>query len=71
MTINQALEHDNASGAQVLFELDAIATLIEQFKAKYPHTFHCLCEEGISTGEMSLGDAQSAFSWVDNFLVES
>jgi len=71
MNINQSLENDNASGAQVLVELDAIASLIEQFKGKYPSTFQHLCEEGISTGEMTLGDAESAFQWVANFLVES
>lgn len=71
MEINQALLNDNASGAEVLLALDAIATLVTQFKAKYPHTFHCLCEAGVSTGEMTLGDAESAFEWVANFLAES
>jgi hypothetical protein len=71
MEINQALETDNASGAEVLIALDAIASLVAQFKTKYPHTFNYLCEAGISTGEMTLGDAESAFEWVANFLVEA
>lgn len=71
MEINQALESDNASGSEVLRELDVIATLVAQFKAKYPNTFNYLCETGVSTGEMTLGDAESAFDWVANFLVES
>ncbi|MGI2908344.1 hypothetical protein [Tolypothrix sp. VBCCA 56010] len=71
MEINQALEQDNATGSEILIALDAIASLVAQFKAKYPTTFHCLCEAGLSTGEMTLGDAESAFEWVANFLVES
>lgn len=71
MEINQALLNDNASGAEVLRELDAIASLVAQFKAKYPHTFSYLCEAGLTTGEMTLGDAESAFEWVANFLVEA
>ncbi|GAX46176.1 hypothetical protein NIES4075_71970 [Tolypothrix sp. NIES-4075] len=71
MEINQALLTDNASGAEVLLDLDVIASLVAKFKTKYPHTFHCLCEAGLSTGEMTLGDAESAFDWVANFLVEA
>jgi hypothetical protein len=71
MEINQALLNDNAEGAEVLLALDAIASLVAKFKAKYPNTFSCLCEAGLTTGEMTLGDAESAFEWVANFLVES
>jgi hypothetical protein len=55
MEINQALLNDNASSNEVFLALEAIATSIEQFKAKYSHTFQYLCEEGISTGEASPG----------------
>jgi len=46
MEINQALLNDNASGAEVLLALDAIATLVAQFKTHIPHPN---CHKFIST----------------------
>lgn len=70
MELNEALELDNAEGAQVLLHLDAISQLLEAFRNRCPHTFTHMCEQATGTGEMSLGDAIAAVAWATDYLMQ-
>ncbi len=70
MEINNVLELDSTDGGTVLLHLDKILQQLEAFRAKYPQTFQHLCEEAVSSGEMSLGDGLSALAWVTDALMQ-
>jgi hypothetical protein len=70
MTIGRALYLDQISGADALSSLECIAQQLHIFKSKYPQTFRHLCEAALGTGEMTLGDAKSAFDWAAGYLAE-
>ncbi|NEU77039.1 hypothetical protein PI95_032215 [Hassallia byssoidea VB512170] len=71
MDLNTALEADNAEGAEALIDLDAIATQLEDFRAKYPNTFAYLCGEGRRGADFTLVDGISAVSDALDVLEES
>lgn len=70
MEINEALEKDNAAGADVLKDLDAIARSLSLLGMRYPNTFICICEDAGGTGEMTLQDAAAAIGWALDHLAE-
>lgn len=70
MELNEALELDNAEGAQVLLHLDAISQLLEAFRTICPETFSHMCEQAQGTGEMNLNDAISALAWTTDYLMQ-
>ncbi|MGI2907692.1 hypothetical protein [Tolypothrix sp. VBCCA 56010] len=62
MDLNTVLEMDNAEGSEALIALDAIATQLEDYRAKYPNTFSFLCGEGRRGSDFTLVDAASALA---------
>jgi hypothetical protein len=70
MTLNRSLELDNRTERGILEDLEKILQALQDFKAKNPQIFQHLCERAIATGEMSLGDAESALGWASNYVAE-
>ncbi|MGI2907932.1 hypothetical protein [Tolypothrix sp. VBCCA 56010] len=68
--LTEVLVFDDATGAEILLKLDAIATQLNDFRSKHPHTYSYLCETATGTGDMSLGDAISALNWAANHIAE-
>jgi hypothetical protein len=62
MTIDRALYLDQRSPSGIREDLEKILEAIQEFKSNNPQTFRALCNEAIATGDMSLGDAESALS---------
>ncbi len=60
MTIDDALHLDQRSQAGIREDLEKILEAIQDFKSKNPQVFQYLCSEAIATGDMTLGDAESA-----------
>ncbi|MGI8502177.1 MAG: hypothetical protein ACR2LR_13735 [Hassallia sp.] len=60
MDLNTALQQDNATGAEVLIVLDAIATQLAALGVRYPHTIVCLCNEARMGADFTLPDAAMA-----------
>lgn len=67
MSINQI---PNLELARVYFfkELSAVLNQLQMLQTTYPQTFQHICSEAINTGEMSLGDAESALGWAMDYL---
>lgn len=70
MTLNSSLELDNRTEGGILEDLEKILQALQDFKAKNPQIFQHLCQSAIATGEMSLGDAESALDWASNYVAE-
>lgn len=70
MELDLALDNDQATGAEVLVTLEAIATQLQLFGVKYPHTFQHLSETALGTGELNLQDAANALGWALEYLAE-
>lgn len=70
MELNQVLEKDAASIAEVLTALDAIATQLQDFKTRYPLTFAYLCNEGRMGADFTLPDAAMAVAEACDHLAE-
>jgi hypothetical protein len=70
MELNDTLQADSADSADILRELEAIATQLSALGVRYPQTFQHLCNEAIATGEFSLGDAASGIGWAADYLAE-
>jgi hypothetical protein len=70
MEINNALEKDSADNADILRELEAIATQLSTLGVRYPNSFKHICEAAIATGEFSLGDGLSSLTWAADYLAE-
>lgn len=62
MDLNTALQQDNATGAEVLIVLDAIAHQLTLLGIRYPNTFEYLCNEGRQGADFTLMDAASALA---------
>lgn len=58
--LDRALYLDQRSKPGVAEDLEKILLAIRDFKSRNPQVFRCLCTEAIATGDMSLGDAESA-----------
>lgn len=71
MELDEALEKDNATGADMLKDLDKIAGMLSLLGMRYPQTFATLCEIAGGTGEMTLWDAVESFNWALDHLEES
>lgn len=70
MTLNSSLEFDNRTERGILSDLERILQALQDFKTKNPQIFQNLCQSAIATGEMSLGDAESALDWASNYVSE-
>ncbi|MGI2904754.1 hypothetical protein [Tolypothrix sp. VBCCA 56010] len=70
MTLNSSLELDNRTEGRILEDLEKIMQALQDFKVKNPQIFQHLCQSAIATGEMSLGDAESALGWAFNYVAE-
>lgn len=70
MTLNSSLELDNRTEGGILEDLEKILQALQDFKTKNPQIFQNLCGSAIATGEMSLGDAESALGWASNYVSE-
>lgn len=71
MELADALLFDSKNGAEMQKDIDAIASQLRLLEMKYPNTFQHICEEGQSTGEMTLGDAIAAVEWATNYLIQA
>ncbi len=60
MDIDHFLYLDRLSKDGIREDLQKILNSLQDFKNKNPEVFLCLCSEAIATGDMSLGDAESA-----------
>jgi len=58
--LERALYLDRRSKPGVAEDLEKILSGLQDFKGKNPQVFQCLCTTAIATGDMSLGDAESA-----------
>ncbi|MBD2606339.1 hypothetical protein H6G81_17825 [Scytonema hofmannii FACHB-248] len=70
MTLNSSLELDNRTEGGILEDLEKILQALQDFKVKNPQILQHLCQSAIATGEMSLGDAESALDWASNYVAE-
>ncbi|MBD2202694.1 hypothetical protein H6G33_17600 [Calothrix sp. FACHB-1219] len=68
MGIDRALYLDQASRADALNTLLAIAEQLQSFKSHYPQVFRYLCEAGREGADFTLADASNALAWASNFL---
>lgn len=53
----------------IIDQLENIQKALESLKAKNPKHYEALCNAAIGTGEMTLGDAESALDWALGYLV--
>jgi hypothetical protein len=58
--LERALYLDQRSQPGVAEDLEKILSSLQDFKSRNPRVFGCLCTRAIATGDMSLGDAESA-----------
>jgi hypothetical protein len=58
--LERALYLDRRSKLGVAEDLEKILSAIQDFHSNNPQVFQCLCTRAIATGDMSLGDAESA-----------
>lgn len=66
--LNAALDKDGATGSEILRQLDEIYVALANIASNYPITWQYLCQEALSTGEITLGDAVSGIESGVNFV---
>lgn len=70
MDLNTALDQDNATGAEVLTALSAIANQLTTLGKRYPNTVIYLCNEGRMGADFTLPDAAVAVAEAAEHLAE-
>jgi hypothetical protein len=62
------MDSNNSIPVEFSTSLEAIADQLYRLKIKYPIEFKNICNEALSTNEMTLGDAESGLNWACEYL---